>query len=156
MAYEAFDDDQLSDVWQYNLFPNVMFSFTPEHCWVLRHRPHPTDPAKCYFDKISLVMFADPEIAKEEVEIMGPGSRHSARTSTFLPDDYTRPARDVFHYDAVINGAKSMTDTIDQDVELLGGVQAGMTSSGFDRVFLNEDEMRIQHFHNYVNKLIKL
>ena len=28
-----------------------------------------------------------------------------------------------------------MTDTIDQDIELLGGVQAGMTSKGFDRVW---------------------
>ena len=47
-----------------------------------------------------------------------------------------------------------MTDTIDQDVELLSGVQKGMLSTGFERVFLNEDEMRVQHFHNYLNQLI--
>ena len=47
-----------------------------------------------------------------------------------------------------------MTDTIDQDVELLAGVQSGMSSSAFDTVFLNEDEMRIQHFHNRMNQLI--
>ena len=44
-------------------------------------------------------------------------------------------------FNAVIRGEKSMTDTIDQDVELLADVQRGMTSTGFDRVFLNEDEM---------------
>jgi len=49
-----------------------------------------------------------------------------------------------------------MTDTIDQDVELLGGVQTGMTSAGFDQVFLNEDEMRVQHFHNEIDRLIGL
>jgi len=44
-------------------------------------------------------------------------------------------------------GEKTMTDTIDQDVELLGQVQQGMQSKGFNTVFLNEDEVRIQHFH---------
>ena len=48
-----------------------------------------------------------------------------------------------------------MTDTIDQDVELLSGVQKGMRSTGFNRVFLNEDEMRVQHFHNHLNELIE-
>ena len=40
-----------------------------------------------------------------------------------------------------------MTDTIDQDVELLGQVQQGMRSKGFETVYLNEDEVRVQHFH---------
>ncbi|MBT3461132.1 MAG: hypothetical protein HN453_03080, partial [Gammaproteobacteria bacterium] len=55
--------------------------------------------------------------------------------------------RDVFGYQAVILGEKTMTDTIDQDVELLGQVQQGMQSKGFKTVYLNEDEVRIQHFH---------
>ena len=58
--YSPFSDDQLSDVWQYNLFPNTIFSFTPEHLWILRPRPHPDDPNRCWFDKISLVLHADP------------------------------------------------------------------------------------------------
>ncbi|MEM9622111.1 MAG: aromatic ring-hydroxylating dioxygenase subunit alpha [Pseudomonadota bacterium] len=157
MRYEDFDDAQLSDVWQYNLFPNVIFSFTPEHCWVLRPRPHPTDPGRCEFDKLSLVMFADPQLAEESAgesaEILGPG-RTSQSSSGFVPADYQRPQRDVFDYAAVIAGHKTMTDTIDQDVELLGGVQAGMRSAGFERTFLNEDEMRIQHFHNHLDRLL--
>ena len=153
MDYSGLSDDQLSDVWQYNIFPNVVLSFTPEHCWVLRPRPHPTDPSRCEFDKISLVFFADPALAKSGEAIMSAG-RHDQGQSAFAPEDYARPERDVFHYDAVISGEKSMTDTIDQDVELLGGVQRGMSSSGFDTVFLNEDEMRVQHFHNRMNRLI--
>jgi hypothetical protein len=92
-------------------------------------------------------------LADVSEDIRGPG-RHYQTMSAFRPDNYTRPDRDVFDYDAVIDGEKSMTDTIDQDVELLGGVQAGMSSDGFESVFLNEDEMRIQHFHNQVNTLI--
>jgi phenylpropionate dioxygenase-like ring-hydroxylating dioxygenase large terminal subunit len=153
MDYSGLRDDQLSDVWQYNLFPNVILSFTPEHCWILRPRPHPTDPNKCEFDKISLVMFADAELAESNEAILSAG-RHYQGQSAFRTDDYKRPERDVFNYDAVISGEKSMTDTINQDVELLGGVQEGMGSAGFNSVFLNEDEMRIQHFHNQMNVLI--
>ncbi|HCC43036.1 MAG TPA: hypothetical protein DEQ32_01480, partial [Gammaproteobacteria bacterium] len=154
MDYSAFNDDQLSDVWQYNIFPNSILSFTPEHCWLLRPRPHPTDASKCLFDKISLEMYADPKLAESAEEIRGPGHRQTRKTSAYLPDDYQRPKRDIFHYDAVIKGEKTMTDTIDQDVELLSGVQRGMQSSGFNQVYLNEDEMRVQHFHNRMNELI--
>lgn len=149
--YDALADDQLSDVWQFNVFPNTIFSFTPEHVWVLRPRPHATDPNRCEFDKLSLVMFADPDLVEDAVEILGPG-RSSVSRDGLLPDDYQRPERDVFHYDAVLDGTKSMTDTIDQDVELLGNVQAGMRSAGFRRTFLNDDEMRIQHFHNELER----
>jgi phenylpropionate dioxygenase-like ring-hydroxylating dioxygenase large terminal subunit len=152
-VYEQLDDDQLSDVWQYNLFPNVIFSFTPEHLWILRPRPHATDPTRCEFDKISLVMFADPNLASVSSEILGPG-REAVSTTGFLPDGYTRPERDVFGHEAVISGEKTMTDTIDQDVELLGNVQAGMSSAGFATTWLNDDEMRIQHFHNHLQTLL--
>ena len=155
MDYTDFNDEQLSDVWQYNLFPNAILSFTPEHCWLLRPRPHPSDTSKCVFDKISLEMYADPALAGRAEEIRGPGHRQSRKESAYKPKDYERPRRDVFHYDDVIRGEKSMTDTIDQDVELLSGVQKGMGSNGFDRVFLNEDEMRVQHFHNRLNQLIE-
>lgn len=151
--YEQLDDDQLSDVWQYNLFPNTILSFTPEHCWILRPRPHATDPARCEFDKISLVMFADPAIATAGGEILGP-ARDARSASGYLPDNYERPARDEFHYRAVVAGEKTMTDTIDQDVELLADVQAGMGSAGFRRTYLNDDEMRIQHFHNALEALL--
>ncbi len=145
--YEQLSDEQLSDVWQYNLFPNTIFSFTPEHLWILRPRPHLTDPGRCEFDKISLVMFADPTLTAQTAEILGPG-RSAVSTTGFMPADYQRPCRDVFDHVAILDGSKSMTDTIDQDVELLGQVQAGMGSAGFQRTFLNDDEMRVQHFHN--------
>ena len=151
--YSPFSDDQLSDVWQYNLFPNVILSFTPERCWVLRPRPHPTDPQQCYFDKLSMLLFSDPRISKDGKPILGSGSS-SMQSGTTRPDEHGRPERDVFDHQAVIDGEKTMTDTIDQDIELLAGVQAGMASEGFNTVWLNEDEMRVQHFHNELDRLI--
>ncbi len=151
--YDQFDDEQLSDVWQYNLFPNTIFSFTPEHLWILRPRPHPTDPNRCEFDKYTLVMFADPELVTGSDDIVSIG-RASTRIEGVQPEGLKRPQRDVFSYEAVIAGKKTMTDTIDQDVELLSGVQAGMRSEGFDTTWLNDDEMRIQHFHNHLVLLV--
>ncbi len=158
--FDAFTDEQLSDVWQYNLFPNLIMSFTPGHVWLMRVRPHKTDPGRCEFDKLSLVMFSDPDLAdsssfkkNDQTTI---GDKRTRRTHigvvTPKPDGYTRPERDIFDYAEVIAGNKTMTDTIDQDVELLSNVQAGMSSAAFDTTWLNDDEMRVQHFHNEVDR----
>ena len=150
MPYERFTDDQLSDVWQYNLFPNAVLSFTPEHCWLLRPRPHATDPNLCEFDKISMVRFPSTGAGADAKPILGPASRDGAAQT---PN--ARPKRDCFSYEAVISGEKTMTDTIDQDVELLGQVQQGMRSAGFRDVYLNEDEARIQHFHAALDQRLR-
>ena len=155
MDYTGLSDEQLSDVWQFNLFPNIVLSFTPEHCWVMRARPHVADPNLCEFDKLSLVKFADPELADQASggEIIGPG-RTSQGASGLPPASYERPNRDVFSHTAILSGEKTMTDTIDQDIELLGNVQAGMQSAGFDSTWLNDDELRVQHFQDHVQRLL--
>lgn len=145
--YSAFTNEQLSDVWQYNLFPNVVLSFTPEHCWVMRARPHPTDPQRCLFDKYSMLRMAAPDVFAAQGAIVGPGSsaeQHALHTGVV----HVRPQPDRFDHTAIIDGTKTMTDTIDQDIELLGDVQMGMASAGFDQVWLSEDELRVQHFHD--------
>lgn len=151
--YSGFRDEQLSDVWQYNLFPNAILSFSPEHLWILRPRPLADDPTRCEFDKLSLVRFADPALNAGAGEIVGP-ARPAGNGSGLRPADYRRPDRDRFDHRAVIAGEKTMTITIDQDIELLGNVQAGMASAGFDSVWLNDDEMRIQHFHDRLDELM--
>lgn len=145
--YSPFSDAQLSDVWQYNLFPNVILSFTPNHLWLMRVRPSADNTSECVYDKLSLVMFADPALLAEQDESGSNVRSHISMAGT-RPQTYTRPSRDEFGYDQVIAGEKTMTDTIDQDVELLGGVQTGMRSAGFSTTYLNDDEMRVQHFHN--------
>ena len=152
--YAPFSDNQLSDVWQFNLFPNAILSFSAEHCWILRPRPHPTDPQQCYFDKISLQLFANSALSDATSEMIGPGWRHRG-ISGQKPEGYERPERDRFEHTEIVNGNKTMTITIDQDIELLGGVQAGMASKGFDRVWLSNEELRVQHFHNHLETLLE-
>ena len=47
--YSAFNDDQLSDVWQYNLFPNTTIIAFPDLLQVVKSRPGPT-PDECFMD----------------------------------------------------------------------------------------------------------
>lgn len=37
------------------LFPNVQINLHPEQALIFRHRPHPTDPERCWFDQTALV-----------------------------------------------------------------------------------------------------
>ncbi|MDX1581374.1 MAG: SRPBCC family protein, partial [Alphaproteobacteria bacterium] len=147
LDYADFTDEQVSDVWQFNLFPNIIMTIKPEELWVMRPRPHATDPGKCYFDKWTLQI--DPKTD-------GDKQKTAALALVGDPDavsrlDGERPERQVFTQDQVIAGEHSMTITIDQDVHYLRDMQAGMLSEGYDRAWLNDDESRVQHFHDWLD-----
>jgi hypothetical protein len=54
----------------------------------------------------------------------------------------------------VIAGHKSMTATIDQDIHLIRDVQAGMHSRGFVDQLLCVDEVRVQHYHDWMDHVM--
>lgn len=141
--YSGFTDEQVSDVLQYDLFPNVIMTIKPEELWVMRPRPHPTDPDKCFFDKWTLRINL-PADASRGLSLVG----DPTLTANAIAD---RPEREVFDQDDVVAGKHSMTITIDQDIHYLRDMQAGMHSRGFQRAVLNEDEIRVQHFHDWVD-----
>jgi len=93
MGYDYSDlaDEQLSDVWQYDLFPNVIMTVRAEELWIMRPRPHATDPDKCYFDKLTLRMLPR---AADGAETPAPA----------------RPEHQVFTQDEVIAGKYTMLD----------------------------------------------
>lgn len=144
-SYAEFTDEQLSDVWQYDLFPNVIATIKPEELWIMRPRPHPTDPNKCFFDKITL-QIPTPRSAEGARGL----SLHGDPTAIVDPDG-ERPEHELFDQEDVIAGEYSMTITIDQDIHYLRDMQAGMHSAGFKRAWLNEDESRVQHFHDWLD-----
>ncbi len=146
--YERLSDEQLSDIVQYNIFPNSILVLQPEEFWILRTRPHATDPNKCYWDKFSLRMPPSEDV------------KQSANISFNLdhegtPTDWERPEHDEFTQDDIIAGSKTMTITIDQDIHFIRDVQKGMHSRGFGRAWLNDDEIRVQHFHNWVDHFME-
>ncbi|MFN3232505.1 MAG: aromatic ring-hydroxylating oxygenase subunit alpha [Alphaproteobacteria bacterium] len=144
-SYAEFTDDQVSDVWQYDLFPNIIATIKAETLWIMRPRPHPTDPNKCFFDKISLEIpsatACDPDRGLSLV-----GDPNAA-----VDLEGERPEHELFDQEDVIAGKNSMTITIDQDIHYLRDMQAGMHSAGFKRAWLNDDESRVQHFHDWLD-----
>ena len=155
--YDQLSDAQLSDIVQYNIFPNAVLVLQPEEFWILRSRPHATDPNKCYWDKLSLRMLPDPPIT-EDSKVEAPGSKTGTNISFNLPlnpeqtsDGTVRPEHDEFDQEAVIAGEKSMTITLDQDIHLIRDVQKGMHSRGFSEAWLCDDESRVQHYHRWID-----
>lgn len=152
--FSAFSDEQLSDIWQYNLFPNLIFAFTPESLWIMRARPHPTNPNVALFDKWDFALYPDPELMEEAPAEEGGDHARPFVIGGMSAESYTRPEHDEYHYIEVIEGRKSMNITIDQDISLLEDIQEAMQSKGFSNVWLSDDEERIQHFHNEVARVV--
>ena len=144
--YTHFADNQLSDVWQYDLFPNIIMPVRTEEMWVMRVRPHPTDPDKCFFDKWTLQ-----RLTKAGSPLAGGLSLVGMKADGTQQDMTERPEREVFTQDEIIAGRISMNLTVDQDVHYLRDMQAGMHSRGFKQAWLSEDESRVQHFHDWVD-----
>lgn len=141
-GYQQLDDEQLSDVWQYDFFPNLFMTIQAEELSIYGPRPHPSDPNKCFFDKWTLQLPIEAGCNEDRGIRLHPG------LGTSREDD--RPEHTVFDQDAVINGEHSLTITFDQDIYHLRDMQAGMHSRGFDYAVLNQDESRVQHFHDWL------
>lgn len=157
LAYEGFSDAQLTDVWQFNLFPNLILSVTPESAWLMRSRPDATDPGKSMLDMITLVRFHGEESpGGDPADPSAAGIGTHFRLNGPCPADHVRPVRDSFTHEDILAGAKTMTVTIDEDISLLGRVQQGMASSGFEAVWLSDEECRVQHFHDALDAVLKV
>ena len=141
--YADLDDEQVSDIWQYDIFPNTFMTIQAEELWIYGPRPHPSDPNKCLFDKWTLQI--PMEIACDEAQKLTLNPR------LMVSRDDDRPQHDVFSQADVIAGKHSLTITLDQDIYYLADMQAGMHSRGFDCAVLNEEEVRVQHFHDWVD-----
>ena len=145
--YGELTDEQLSDIWQYDIFPNTFMTVQAEELWIFGPRPHPSDPDKCYFDKWTLQLPAEVGCDPTRGLTLNPSLGTSREAE--------RPDRDCFTREDVLAGTHSLTITIDQDIQYLPDMQAGMHSRGFDSAILNEDEVRVQHFHDWVDEWLR-
>jgi phenylpropionate dioxygenase-like ring-hydroxylating dioxygenase large terminal subunit len=142
--YDLLSDEELSDIVQYNIFPNLIVVLQPENMLIMRAMPHATNPNKCHWDKFTFIMEPDASVAERHNVSFNMG-----QDMPQIPEE--RPERDVFEQEDIIAGRKTMTITIDQDIHFIRDVQRGMHSRGFGTAFLNDDECRIQHYHDWYN-----
>ena len=125
--YSELNDDQLTDDYNYLVFPNITFNTHADHLMLFRHRPHASDPNKMYFDVWMLEYIVDPEE---------------------MPDE--RPRHRFYEY-----GEKSLGMVIDQDGANLPKVQQGMQSAAFDGLWLGDLEVRLRHFPQDARRLCR-
>ncbi len=124
--YSELHDDQLTDDYNYLIFPNVTFNTHADDLMLFRHRPHPTDPNRMLFD---VWMF----------DLIPEGEDWPA-----LPRHDHRPQ----------GSTRSLGMVIDQDAANLATVQAGMHSTGYPGLWLSDQEIRLRHFHKTLTDLI--
>ncbi len=116
-------DDQLTDNFQFHVFPNLTLNVYATRLMLLRHRPHPTDPGRMWLDQQQYVRVP----------------KGSARPP--------RPSRESGRF----GSGGSLGFVTDQDAHNLVRVQRGMRSSGFDRLVLGSLEERLLHMHRVID-----
>lgn len=146
--YDLMTDERLTDIEQYNFFPNTMITVQPDAALIMRARPHPTDPNKCYWDKFTFKRQPSENVARKAGVPFEPYDTKSV-------EPIPRPDHDEFTQEDVIAGRKTMSITVDQDIHLIRDVQKGMHSRGFDTARLCDDEVRLQHYHDWLDAVMK-
>jgi hypothetical protein len=121
--FSELHDPQLVDDFHYTVFPNLTFNIFGRSAWLFRHRPHPTDPGKMFFDFWNL-------LRAPAIDVPRPEHRHHV-----LTDDLV--------FEPVGGGGELMA----QDFYNLPRIQKGMNSSGFEGLHIGDQERRIRHFH---------
>ena len=124
--FSGLNNDQLTDDYNYLVFPNVTFNTHADHLMLFRHRPHPTDPNKMYFDEWMLEYIVDEDEMPEY-----------------------RPQHKFYKH-----GEASLGMVVDQDGYNLPRVQQGMHSAAFDGLWLGDLEVRIRHFHKVMDEYL--
>lgn len=137
----AMSDAQLTDDWNYQLFPNVTFNAHPEGVLVQRFRPHPTDPEQSFYDVIVLL---HPIKNREVVPPAYMGVPEGTDCSGAV-----RPEVEYLEY-----GDGGVGYVLEQDGETVPLVQKGLRSRGFRGVRLAEPEQRIRHYHREIDRYI--
>jgi phenylpropionate dioxygenase-like ring-hydroxylating dioxygenase large terminal subunit len=128
--FSELNDAQLVDDFHYSIFPNITFNIFGRSAWLFRHRAHPSDPDRMYFDFFNLVRLPNADIPRPDCEF------HVASDDLLL--------------EPVGGGGELLA----QDTYNLPRIQQGMHSTGFEGLHLGKQEIRIRHFHHNLDRYL--
>lgn len=137
LPYRKMNDEQLVHQYHYTFFPGTTFTSTPEYSIVFRYRPHETDPGYCYYD--FLITRHDPPGSPV------PNVEHRLYRHDELPD-YGEAFGDTF--DPVL------ANVLQQDGTNMPTMQRGTASQGFRGMILGDQEVRLRHFHQTIDRYL--
>lgn len=134
LDWSGFLDGQLTDDWNYALFPNILLGLHPEGANLLYFRPHATDPRQFIFDVIIL---------------MHPQENPAIRPPSYmgLPEGADLSGRTKAETIVVDWRKGGLGQLFDQDSNLFSQVQEGVESLGFRGAVLSGQEQRVGHMH---------
>ena len=137
LPYRRMNDEQLSDLYHYTVFPNFVLNIQPEFGFFFRVRPHPSDPGRCYYDHFMV--------------------QH-------LPPDAPKPSYEhrFFAVGEVTDYAEAFENKVDssaaeiqgQDGANLGPIQRGCQSDSFKGSILGDQEIGVRRFHQVVDSFL--
>ncbi len=139
--YSMFTDNQLTDDWNYGIFPNVTLNAHPEGLLVQRFRPHARDPQQMIYDLMVLTHpVADPDYRIPAYMGVEEGTDLSGRT---------RAPRRFIEY-----GEEGLGYVINQDASMMGHVQRGVQSRGYRGARYSYQEQQLRHWHKELERYL--
>ena len=165
--FSSLNDDQLSDDYHYCVFPNVTLNTHATNYMMFTQRPHTEDPNKCLYD---LQMFSLPTDTNNKRTKQATEASESTAPSYMTVEDDESPRVNPGMDEAVQGEADAtgrpehiyikdgeehtLGEVLDQDAHNLPFVQKGMNSPAYRGLWCGEQERRIIHFHQVVDRLI--
>lgn len=140
--FERLTDGQVTDDWNYHLFPNVTLNVFSHSLLIQSWLPHAIDPEKCVYRALSLVL----PVKDPEQHVMDPGSFAVSAERGWTGS--TRPDR--VHPQTL----EEWGSVLAQDVERLPMIQRGIRSRSYDGSRLSESECRIRHYLKEVDRYL--
>ncbi|MDH7637341.1 aromatic ring-hydroxylating oxygenase subunit alpha [Sphingomonas oryzagri] len=137
LPYRRMNDEQLVHQYHYTFFPGTTITSTPEYSIVFRYRPHESDPGYCYYD--FLITRHDPPGSPV------PDVDHQLYRHDELPD-YADAFAGTF--DPVL------ANVLQQDGTNMPTMQKGTASRGFRGMILGDQEVRLRHFHQTIDRYL--
>jgi phenylpropionate dioxygenase-like ring-hydroxylating dioxygenase large terminal subunit len=139
--YSAFSDSQVTDDWNYSIFPNMTFNTHPEGVLVMRFLPHATDPEKCSYHVWV--------ISRKLTEGVRPPAYMGVENDVDVSGS-TRPARRYNH-----KSKPELGEVLEQDIRNVEGVQLGLRSRSFDFNKYSEQEQRLMQLHAEIDRYVR-
>lgn len=146
-GYDFFDkltDDQVTDDWNYHVFPNATINVFADTVLLQIFRPHPTNPSKSIYNVITLCL-----PVSDDVSVV-------LDTNQFGPSSMSPPGWKGEERPARVH-AKTLEDLgylLAQDARRVPEVQRGIESRSFKGARLSESEIRIRHYLAEIDKYI--
>ncbi|MFP6837845.1 MAG: aromatic ring-hydroxylating dioxygenase subunit alpha [Pseudomonadales bacterium] len=139
--YSMYTDNQLTDDWNYSLFPNITFNAHPEGLLIQRFRPHPRDPQSMVYDLLVLIHpIEDPDYNVPGYMGVEPGTDLSGKS---------RPKRRIIEY-----GEDGLGFVINQDAIMMGYMQRGVQSRGYKGARYSHQEQQLRHWHKELERYL--